>query len=189
MRTLLLPALLVLASCSSYKGLDPSRIPAQDEPVMDRQISADFNDDDSEDQVRLLPPGEGREYHLIEISLSDEKSSQKIRNEKLAYAFSNPGASLELLDNGSFKVIIDHSGAGRSASLREYTVSYREDKFVLSGITISEYDRIDPELGGSCDINLLTGDGERNGHAIKLPVKRREFEKVNFDWVPKECKF
>lgn len=189
MRSYLVPALLVFMSCSTPRGLDPSRLPSADEMILDREIRTDFNHDHSEDSVRILPPSSGSEYHILEISLSDKKDIVKIANRSLVYAFSNPGASLELLDNGSFKVIIDHSGAGRSASLREYTVSFRDEKFILSGITISEYDRIDPELGGSCDINLLTGEGERNGHPIKVPVKRQLLEKVNFDWVPKQCKF
>lgn len=184
MRSLIVPGLLVLLSCSTPKGLDPSRLPAQME--LEKEIAIDFNQDETEDSVKLLPAPEGSDYHVLEISVSN---GEKYQNEKLVYAFSNPGASLEELDNGSFKVIIDHSGAGRSASLREYTISYRDSRFVVSGITVSEYDRIDPNLGGSCDINLLTGKGERNSRPVKLRPQKLDLTKVSFEWLPKECKF
>ncbi|MFL5784301.1 MAG: hypothetical protein ACJ76H_06830 [Bacteriovoracaceae bacterium] len=189
MRSLLVPVLLVLTACSTPKGLDPARLPAQVNVELDREISMDFNHDNIEDSVKLLPPKNNRNYHVLEISVSDGKGFRKFENDKLVYAFSNPGASLEDLDNGSFKVIIDHSGAGRSSSLREYTISYRDEKFILSGVTVSEYDRLDPNIGGSCDINLLTGKGERNSHAIKIKPAKRDLNSVNFEWLPKECKF
>ncbi len=189
MRSLILVPLLVLMSCATPKGLDPSRLPAEFEIEMEREIHADFNHDSIEDSAKLLPAPDKSDYHILEISLSHKNKFEKIESKKLVYAFSNPGASLEALDNGSFKILIDHSGAGRSASLREYTVSYRHDKFVLSGVTVSEYDRNDPELGGSCDINLLTGAGERNSKAIKVKIEKRELSSADYNWLPKECKF
>lgn len=189
MRSLIIPGLILLAACSSHKGLDPSRLPAMDDFELETEIQTDFNSDKVEDAVKIMAPSAKSDYHVLEITLSQKNKFQKIENKNLVYAFSKPGASLELLENGSFKVIIDHSGAGRSASLREYTISYRDEKFLLSGITVSEYDRIDPELGGSCDINLMTGEGERNSKAIKIKGKKLELKHVSFDWLPSECKF
>jgi hypothetical protein len=184
MRSFILPGLLVLGACSTPRGLDPTRLPAQEELELVREISLDLDHDNAEDSVKILPAVGN--YHVLEISLS---SGGKFENNKLIYALSNPGASLEELENGSFKVIIDHSGGGRSASLREYTISYRDNKFLLSGITVSEYDRIDPNLGGSCDINLLTGMGERNSHTIKLKAQKIDLKDAAYEWLPKDCKF
>ncbi len=189
MRSFLIPGLLVLLSCSTPRGLDPSRFPAQEDLELETEVQYDFNSDKIEDAVKIMPPSAKSDFHVLEINLSAKDQFQKIQNKNLIYAFSSPGASLELLENGSFKVIIDHSGAGRSASLREYTISYREEKFLVSEITVSEYDRIDPEIGGSCDINLLTGEGERNSKAFKIKGKKIELNSVSFDWLPKECKF
>lgn len=190
MRNLIIPAFLILSACASpRKGLDPSRLPAQFEVELEREIVSDFNDDEIDDSVKILPAPAGSDYHILEISLSGKKGADKVVNTSLVYAFANPGASLELLDNGSFKVLIDHSGAGRSASLREYTISFRDEKFVLSGVTVSEYDRIDPEVGGSCDLNLLTGKGERNSRPVKLKAIHRELIHARFDWLPESCRF
>lgn len=189
MRSLFIPAFLILLSCSTPKGLDPSRLPAEVDMELDHELSYDFNHDGIEDVIKLLPAAPKSDYHELVISLSNKKEFNIMTNRRLVYAFSNPGASLELLDNGSFKIMIDHSGAGRSASLREYTISFRHEKFVLSGLTVSEYDRIDPEAGGSCDLNLLTGDGERNSKPIRTKISKQDFALVSFDWIPKECKF
>jgi hypothetical protein len=189
MRSLIIPAFLILLSCSTPRGLDPSRLPAEIDMELEQELSFDFNHDGIEDVVKLHPAADKCDYSELVISLSNKKSFDIISNKYLVYAHSNPGASLELLENGSFKIMIDHSGAGRSASLREYTVSFRHGKFVLSGITISEYDRVDPELGGSCDINLLTGDGERNSKPVKLNIVKKDITAVNYAWLPKECKF
>lgn len=189
MRSLVVSCFIFLAACTSPKGLDPSRLPAMDAIPLEREIQTDFNSDKVEDSVKIIPPSEISDYHTLEIHLSSKNDFQKIENKKLIYAFSNPGASLEVLENGSFKVIIDHSSIGRSASLREYTISYRDEKFILSGITISEYDRIDPDLGGSCDINLLTGQGERNAKPIKVKRERIELSSLGFEWLPKVCRF
>lgn len=189
MRSLIIPGLILFAACSSPRGLDPSRLPAMDDFELETEIQTDFNSDKVEDAVKIMAPSAKSNYHVLEITLSHKEKAQKIENKNLVYAFSKPGASLELLDNGSFKVIIDHSGAGPSASLREYTISYRDEKFLLAGITVSEYDRNNPELGGSCDINLFTGEGERNSKAIKIKGSKIDISSINFDWLPSECKF
>lgn len=190
MRNLVIPVLILLTACASpRRGLDPARLPAQFEVELEREIRADFNEDEVEDSVKLLPPREGQNYHALEITLSRGNSVEKIVNQTLVYAFANPGASLELLDNGSFKILIDHTGAGRSSSLREYTISYRHKKFVVSGVTVSEFDRVDPHLGGSCDMNLLTGKGERNSRPVKMKPVQLDLLSAHFDWLPKDCRF
>lgn len=189
MRSLMIVPLAVLVSCATPKGLDPARLPAEFEMELEKEIQVDLNHDNIEDSVKLLPGPENSDYHILEISLSHKNKFEKFENTKLVYAQANPGASLEAMDNGSFKILIDHSGAGRSASLREYTVSYRHNRFVLSGVTVSEYDRLDPELGGSCDINLLTGEGERNSKAIRVKIEKKDLSVADYKWLPKECKF
>lgn len=189
MRSLIIPSILFLYSCSTPKGLDPARLTTQVDVELEHEIAFDFNHDGVEDTVKLHPPVPGSDFQELVISLSNKKEFDIVTSNQLVHAHTNPGASLELLENGSFKIIIDHSGAGRTAALREYTVSFDEGKFIVSGITISEYDRLNSELGGSCDINLVTGEGEKNSKAIKVKVAKRDIASVNSDWKPKECKF
>lgn len=189
MRTLFLPALMVLLSCSTPKGLDPARLSAQLDMEFEHEIAFDFNHDGVEDTVKLQPPLPGSVYYELVISLSNKKEFDIVTSNKLIQANANPGASIELLENGSFKIVIDHSGSGRLAILREYTVSFDKGEFIVSGITISEYDRVNTEFGGSCDINLVTGEGEKNSKEIKIPSAKRGIASVTSDWRPLECKF
>ncbi|MES2527927.1 MAG: hypothetical protein V4598_12615 [Bdellovibrionota bacterium] len=189
MRSLIIPGLMLLAACSTPRGLDPARLPANIDMELETEIQSDLNSDKIEDAVKIMAPSANSNFHVLHISLSDKNKSQTYENNHLVYSLSKPGASLEMLENGSFKVIIDHSAAGPSASLREYTISYRDGSFLVSGITVSEYDRNDPEIGGSCDINLLTGDGERNSKPIKIKGMKLELASAKFDWLPNECKF
>ncbi len=189
MRSLIIPAILFLYSCSTPKGLDPARLGSQIDMELDHEIAFDFNHDGVEDTVKIHPALPGSDYQELVISLSNKKEFDIVTSNKLIHANANPGASLELLENGSFKIVIDHSGAGRKASLREYTVSYHEGNFIVAGITISEYDRVNADLGGSCDFNLLTGEGEKNSKAVKITSARRGIASVDSEWRPKECKF
>jgi hypothetical protein len=50
---------------------------------------------------------------------------------------------------------------GRDRWRQTLTVAWRDDTFVLAGFTYSWYDTLDPEKSGTCDVNLLTGKGER----------------------------
>lgn len=162
---------------------------AQEGSLLPTELEFDFNGDKVMDTVKLLPPAAGSDYRILEISLSSKTGLQRIENSKLAYAYANPGASLELRAKGSFKVTIDHSGFGRSSYMREYTISFRDEKFLLSGVTVSEYDKLDPSLGGSCDFNLLTGKGVRNRKPMKIKGQKIELSSASFDWLPAECKF
>lgn len=189
MRSFLVPGLILLAACSTPKGLDPMRLPAHFDVELEREVATDFNGDDIEDSVKLLPATDGSPYHILEISLSDGKGFQKKEIRNFVNADVKPGASLELLDNGSFKILIDNTNAGEIAKIREYTVSFREEKFVLSGVTVSEFHRVDPAPGGSCDINFLTGEGERNSQKVKVKPLNREIASLDPAWLPTECKF
>ena len=188
MRSLIIPAILFLYSCSTSKGLDSSRL-VQFDPDLEREIRDDINGDDIEDIVRLLPAAPGENHHVLEISLSQGETFRKYVIKNLVTSLSTPGASLEPLDNDSFKIVIDHSNAGNTAGLREYTVSWNGGSFIVSGITVSEYHQVNPELGGSCDINLVTGVGERNNKAIRIKGLKRDIASVDSEWLPKECKF
>ena len=60
---------------------------------------------------------------------------------------------------------------GRNRFARTLTVSFRKGAYVVTGFTYSYRDTLDPEAGGSCDYNLITGRGERNGKKVKVKAK------------------
>jgi hypothetical protein len=97
--------------------------------------------------------------------------------------------SLQVSDKGSLLIKSANYGVGRSRWDQTLTVVYRNKEFVVAGLTYLSFDTLDPKIGGSCDLNFLTGKGLRNGKPVetKFPVTKLA------DWsdekLPKECNF
>lgn len=182
---------MAVAACSTHKTTEVSqalRLPAQESD--NKFIAHDWTGDGPEDHVVLLPPKEGSDFHELAIiqGMPDEVTQPKILSVKnLVYAHSNPGASLELLPNHSFNISIDHTGIGRMATVQTFTISYRSGKFILSGYSFTEWDRIDPKTGGSCELNLLSGQGRRNGKKIRFSPVRKELQQIDGNYRPAAC--
>lgn len=60
----------------------------------------------------------------------------------------------------SFTLHSENTGVGRNAWTQDITIAYRQGGFVVAGFTYMTYDRLDPDAGGTCDVNLLTGGFE-----------------------------
>lgn len=101
------------------------------------------------------------------------------------------GTRPSLAENGKGSLLIksENTGIGRGRWSQTVTVIYRDKNFIVAGITREEFDTLDPKAGGSCDLNLLTGKGKRNGK----PVETKFGAKKLADWqdgdLPKECVF
>lgn len=73
---------------------------------------------------------------------------------------------------GSILVRTKNEAIGRSRWEQVVTIAYRDGVFVLAGFAHGHRDTIDPTDFGRCDINLLTGNGIRNGKPLKTaPVR------------------
>lgn len=66
-------------------------------------------------------------------------------------------ASLKLAPNGSLQLGSSHVGVGRSPHEQTLTIAYRGGTYQVVGITRSNWDRVEPDNGTSCDINFVTG--------------------------------
>jgi hypothetical protein len=78
-------------------------------------------------------------------------------------------ASIGRAANGSIVINSSHMGIGRSAHEQTLTIAYRNGAYQVVGITRSAWDKLDPDAGTSCDINLLTG----RGMVRNRPVRRQ----------------
>lgn len=98
----------------------------------------------------------------------------------------------------SFVIASEQIAVGRSPWTQDVTVAFRDGAYVVAGFTHGFYDRLDPERGGNCDVNLLTGgweagyrpgDGqpERNAAGRDGP---RAFPLAEFtaDYRPEPCR-
>lgn len=79
-------------------------------------------------------------------------------------------SSISVSSKGSLQINQQNESVGRNRFSRTLTVSYRNGQYVISGYTYSYRDTITTE-GGSCDYNLLTGKGQRNGRNVSISTK------------------
>lgn len=88
------------------------------------------------------------------------------------------GPELSKAPNGSLLISAGHYQS-RSKYERTLTVSYRGGQYVVTGFTYSYWDAFDPKQSGSCDYNLLTRAGKRNGKPVRIktgPIELSQFD-------------
>ena len=86
-------------------------------------------------------------------------------------------AHLRIANNGSIIVDSSHIGIGRDKYEANTTIAYRNSQFVIAGYTISHWDSLDPEAGGHCDVNFLSGRAQFSKHNRNL-TKRHQFRPI-----------
>lgn len=97
--------------------------------------------------------------------------------------------SLETNGKGSLLIKSANDSIGRDRWSQTLTIVYRNKQFLIGGIAYEARDTLDPKAGGSCDLNLLTGKGVRNGKPVdgkSAPIRLADWSD---DKLPKECRF
>ncbi len=133
-------------------------------------VEGDFNGDGSRDRAVLTDNGNANAD--LAIFLNDGKHGYKAAGTAKAIAF-NGGLSgntpeLRVTPTGSVQVYAENAAVGRAHWERTLTISYRGGRFVVSGLTASSSDALDPDAGSACDINLLTGKGMANDKKVTV---------------------
>ena len=164
---------LCLISLSSYADTNPSVKPSDVVSV----VTLDMNNDGSMDRAVLVNntnPDETAVDLLIYLG-EDGAHQMKLALNKPAIAWT--GAmwgqlpSLESNNKDSLLIKSENSAIGRDRWSQTLTVAYRNNEFVVAGYTYNSYDTLDPKAGKSCDVNLLTGKGKKDGKAITVAKK------------------
>lgn len=97
--------------------------------------------------------------------------------------------SLETNGKGSLLVKSMNDSVGRDRWSQTLTIVYRDKQFLIGGISYTARDTLDPKAGGTCELNLLTGKGLRNGKPVQgkpAPIRLADWAD---DKLPKECSF
>lgn len=68
--------------------------------------------------------------------------------------------NLTLASNGSVQLNSMNDSVGRDRWHLILTIAYRNDAYRIAGYTYQWFDTLDPDNNGTCDVNLLTGQGE-----------------------------
>ncbi len=88
---------------------------------------------------------------------------------------------------GSLQVISRNESIGRHRWREVLTVAHRTGRFVVAGYTYEGYDTLDPAAGGSCDVNLLTGRGLRDGEPFETEARAVSLEAWTAADAPEAC--
>ncbi|WP_443748178.1 FG-GAP repeat domain-containing protein [Asticcacaulis solisilvae] len=152
-------------------------------------VEGDFNGDGSLDRAVLMDNGD-TDADLV-IYFNDGNGGFKPAGSAAAIAFNGGLAGnspdLRLSKSGALQVHSENMAIGRSHWERTLTLSYRGGQFVVSGITASDFDTLDPGAGGACDINLLTGKGTSGRKKVTVKGGAVPLSQWTEDKIPAAC--
>ncbi|TDX62227.1 hypothetical protein EDE12_111134 [Methylosinus sp. sav-2] len=97
--------------------------------------------------------------------------------------------SLAVSDKGSLLIKSENDSIGRDRWSETLTVIRRNGALIVAGFTYAARDTIDPNAGGTCDLNFLAGKGTRNGKKVEIKAQTISLADWSEDKLPKECKF
>jgi hypothetical protein len=182
-------------SVPSSKSAAPSEVAVPDIP-QDKVLSsvkADWNRDGVTDRAILAASeADPTETDLL-IYLSDpsQKSRLALSKKNVAWRGAMYGTqpSLSVNPQGSLVVNSANDAIGRDRWSKKITAMYENGEFVVAGYTYSYHDTLDLSVGGTCDVNLLTGKGVRNNQEFRTTLKPMNLKNWTEDSEPKECNF
>jgi hypothetical protein len=163
-------------------------------------VTIDFNNDGGFDRAVLAevtgPDGSTGETDLyVYLSVPNELGRDQRRLELVKHGAAWAGGmwgtlpSLEVSRSGSLLLKSGNDAIGRGRWEQTLTIAYRNNELTVVGLTYTSRDTLDPNGGGNCDLNLLTGKGTRNGKKIKASIKASSLKDWNTEELPKECQF
>ncbi|MCR6498581.1 hypothetical protein MUO32_06025 [Shinella sp. CPCC 101442] len=164
-----------LAAALVFSIALPAAAMAADFPA-DRIVamaSGDWNKDGMADLAVIATPGDdsGDDNGLYVYLAKPEEN-------RLTLALSLPNSvwgnltmygqepEVAALANGSFTLTTKNDSVGRDRWRQSLTVAYRNFDFIVAGYTYSAYDTLNPDGGGECDLNVLTGKGKSSGRPV-----------------------
>ncbi|MEM6430272.1 MAG: hypothetical protein AAF708_13605 [Deinococcota bacterium] len=188
------PILVLLALIT---GLSTSF--AQTWPVPAERVWAVLNDDwnsDGEfDKAVLLVTEDDPSSVDLQMYLSGEDGLTLV-SEAVAIGwrglFWGAQPTLETTVNNSIQLVTENESFGRNRWNQVLTISYRDETFIVAGYTYSARDTLDLDYSFSCDLNLLTGEGIKNGEPFSVEPQRTALENwpssYDADTTPAACR-
>lgn len=121
-------------------------------------------DSNGDDQIGIYIYLRDSDHELLGLSLS---APNKIWGSTGADGVFGQEPSIKAAGKSSIAIHSQNSAVGRERWDQTLTLAYRNKEFVVAGYTYNHYDTLDPNAGGSCDYNALTGNLLKNGKTTK----------------------
>ncbi|MGF1502023.1 MAG: hypothetical protein ACFBSD_09405 [Paracoccaceae bacterium] len=94
---------------------------------------------------------------------------------------------LERAENGSLRLLSQNTAIGRHRWEQVLTIAHRGGAYVVAGFSYAAFDTLDPTAETSCDVNLLTGLGIRDGKTVQVPAAAVPVSAWTDDAAPQVC--
>ncbi|MGE0528716.1 MAG: hypothetical protein AB7G93_17055 [Bdellovibrionales bacterium] len=164
------------------------------ESVIDAAI-LDLNDDAGFDRAVLVAEEEGSDADLYIFLSSFDEATREHKTDlaavKKGFVFNGPmwgqQPSLSVNSKGSLQITSMNEAIGRGRFTQVLTVVYRNNQLLVGGVTYTYRDTLDPEVGGTCDVNFLTGKGIHNGKRIQVPAGGISLDDWSEEQLAKVC--
>lgn len=167
-------ALALVTASAPARAEEDDLAPHEYEPGRQiAEIEADFDGDGLPDRAELVVGEdryEGDGAHLI-VTFGDGRATQTYRYIAWRGAMYGTQPELSVTARGSLLVKAQNMAIGRFRWESILTIAWRDDAFYVAGYTFGAYDTIDL-TNISCDVNLFTGAGLRNGEEIHIAPRR-----------------
>jgi hypothetical protein len=159
-------------------------------------LSTDINGDASLDRILLSQNEDGDATLWVYLGKYNPEGGLAFHPPIVAKSIVFAGTafgqwpSLEMNRTGSSLLVRSQNEAiGRTSWNQTLTITWRNNRLVVAGLTYAFQDKIDLSKSGECDVNFLSGRATRNGkpHPDKVtPLTLAEFDP---DKLPKACTF
>ena len=163
------PEKIISAATGSFAG----------DGTMNRAVLIDDADNDSADLV-IYAGDVGGPFKVVAFA------------HDIAYVGAMFGTvpELRVTKDGGLSVYSENMGVGRDKWEQTLTLAFRNGQYVVSGFTLSSWDGLDPNAGGSCDINFLSGKGIKNTKTkVTVTPGGIPVGQWSDDKIPKACQF
>ena len=154
-----------------------------------------FGDDGSTDRALLVDNFDAGADLYIFRGVEDAKSDAPMKPDLMKKSAAWNGAmwgsrpSLDTNGKGSLVIRSQNEAIGRNRWSQTLTIVYRSHEYLVAGLTYKSRDTLDPNAGGNCDINFLSGKGTRNGKPVETKFSAIRLQDWSDEKLPKECNF
>jgi hypothetical protein len=169
MRRFIFAAALLSAHAAFGADFDPARIVDaaigdwNGDGKPDLALLAEAADDADDDQLGIYIYLRD-DHDLLRLATS---APGKIWGTTVPEGIYGQEPSVKAAGKSSIAIHTQNSAIGRDRWEQILTLAYRNNQFVIAGYTYSHYDTLDPDGGGTCDYNALTGKLQKDGKDVK----------------------